>query len=217
MSIRRFVAAAACFAASVAPAYAVSVTFGSGSAVSSVDRSATFDAIASGFNLDGYTEDGLLISVPDFAFSGFDPFNEGNIRNSGFHYGSGGNTSFVTIAALDNSRIFGIEFLLGHGQGSTNANVAWEALRGGSVVGSGNFATPRGSVVGFFDVVGFDELRVGANGSSYTALGQFQSIALDDLVADLTRSSSEVPLPGAVIPMLSGLGILAARRLRKKA
>jgi len=48
---------------------------GAGSAVTSLDRVATFDSITGGIDLSAYTEDLLSITVPGVGFVNFDPFN----------------------------------------------------------------------------------------------------------------------------------------------
>jgi hypothetical protein len=72
------------------------------------------------------------------------------------------------------------------------------------MVGSGTFSTIRGGIVGWNDPSGFDELRVGAyNTAPYTAFGQDQAIALDNLNVQLTPF---VPVQPTSIPTLSEWG-----------
>ena len=67
---------------------------GAGSAVTIVDRKATFDGLdAIGIDLSAYSEDGLSISTPDTSFIGFDAL--GNGSTTGFFYGDDGSPSFV--------------------------------------------------------------------------------------------------------------------------
>ena len=66
----------------------VTVTSGSGSAVTTIDRMATFDSINSnGIDLSSYSENLLDVTVDDISFVDFDAFNDG--VESEFHYGSG--------------------------------------------------------------------------------------------------------------------------------
>ena len=199
-------------------AEAVTVSIGAGSAVSSIDRSATFDTITSnGIDLSIYSEGQLNITTPDTSFQGFNPFSTSTSPgpDTGFYYGgSGTNTSFVTITTTDGIDMFGLELLLGHGfTGVQAADVVWETYNDGNLTGSGNFSTSRGSIVGWSDVAGFDELRVGANAPDYTSFGEVQTIAIDDLNVQI----SAVPLPAAVWLFGSGLlGLAGIARKRRK-
>ncbi|MEM6374026.1 MAG: VPLPA-CTERM sorting domain-containing protein [Pseudomonadota bacterium] len=196
---------------------ATMVTTGAGSAVTTADRTATFDSlITSNLNLSGYSEDGLNVTVNDVSFTPFDPFNGmGGGPNSGFHYGRGGNASFVTISSATNEIFSGVEFRVGNGNFSSTSNVVWETLLNGVSVGSGTFSTATGGFVGWTDTGGFDTLRVGAAGNFYTAFGQSQSIALDDLSAQVRDMTPPIPLPAGGLLLLSGLAGVAALKRRK--
>jgi hypothetical protein len=175
------------------------MTFGSGSSVNRIDRAATFDSISVPFiDLNGYTEDGILVSVPDYSHVNFDAFGTG-FASTGFYYGSGGNQSFVTIGTTDSIEIFSLEFRLGNGNlfNQGPSATVWETWKDGVLVSSGNTFVTKGSVVGWQDVLGFDELRV-ASGSGVTQFGQTQGIALDDLNLQLVQSAS-VPEGGSII------------------
>ncbi len=116
----------------------------------------------------------LSITVPDTGGVGFNAFGAGT--EFAFHYGSGGNFSFVTIKGTDAAVFSGIEFKLGWGFGASSTNLLWETRLGGSVTGSGTeFSLTRGGVVGWTDVSGIDELRVAANYSftGSSVLGDF--------------------------------------------
>lgn len=196
------------------------IGFGTGNAVISVDRAATFDTLTSDhiISLAGYSEDMLNITVNDDQFSDVDPFNgQGGGAYSGFHYGAGGNSSFVTISATDNADFLGLEFLLGTGWPSnTIANVVWETFSNGSSTGSGIFSTVEGAIVGWSDVNGFDTLTVGAYGQAYTAFGQHQSIALDNLSVQLLSPVSQVPVPAALPLFGTGLAVMGFVGWRRK-
>lgn len=169
------------FVTSVPVLAAVVQTDGAGSAVLSVDRTATFDSLTSnGIDLTGYSEDNIDIFAPGTTYQDFDAFDGG--PTTAFHYESGGNNEYNTIKATDGASIYALEFMIGHGQNSyPDANVVWETWRSGGLTGSGTFTIARGSIVGWCDTEGFDELRVGAVGIEYVAFGTHQSIALDDL------------------------------------
>lgn len=184
-------------------------TVGAGSAVTSFDRGATFDSLTSnGIDLTFYTEGSLSITVPDITFVGFDAFGTG--ATAGFHYGNSGNTSYVTIKTTDAVAISGLEFLYGNGYSRNDVPTVWETWKGGSLVSSGSFTVARGTIVGWSDAAGFDELRV-ASGQGISALGQFQAIALDNVRVQL----ASVPDGGSTMALL-GLATLALAVARRK-
>ena len=109
-------------------------TTGAGSAVTSADRTATFDILGSGLpsepsTLLGYTEDQIVVSVDDT------PWTSGVFN--GVHYGISGNIFFVTISAADGIDIFAVEAMIfsGHQLGGT---LIWQALKDGTETGSGS-------------------------------------------------------------------------------
>lgn len=191
---------------------------GAGSAVTNEHINATFDDInASDIDLSDYQENGLQISVDDVSFVGFDPFDTG-VLQGGFHYGSAGNSDFVTIKTLDGSEIAGLEFLLGSGFGLSDVFGAWETYRDGTFVSSGSFAQQKGDIVAWSDSNGFDELRVGASDSSSYSLGNFQAIALDDVRVELAGKSVSTPEPASLLGLLAvgALGTSSLKRKQKK-
>lgn len=171
--------------------------------VGSVTNTATFDSIYTGLSLHSYTEDGITLTLADSAYEGFDAFNRG--RESNFHYGSGGNNSWVTIAMEDNSRIYSLDFLLGDGWSNrtTTSNLIWETFDGSTSTGFGDVNAMRGSTAGWTDTSGFTSIRVAASSGNIDSFGQFQAIALDNLRV----GAASVPEPGTL--GLLGLGVLA--------
>lgn len=136
---------------------------GIGSAVTQVDRSATFDDLAEFEPLSVYDEDGLSITVPGFGSPGSAGF-EGLI--SPIFYPSGGANRATRIAALDGRLIGALEFNV---SGSSELSVPsglsrtigyWETRIGGTVNGSGVYNVPTGQVLGFLNPDGFDELLI---------------------------------------------------------
>lgn len=219
MSIKSYaIAACLTLAASIPASAATIITTGAGSAVTTADRTATFDSLTTtGVSLLNYQESDLQISVNDTTFAGFDPFDgQGGGANSGFHYGTGGNTSFVTITSTTGSIFSGLEFLLGNGNGGASTNVVWQTLLDGVETGAGAFNTLKG-VAGWSDALGFDTLRVGAFAGTYTAFGQFQAIALDDLSVQFSNSVPAVPLPAGLPLMLAAFGAFGFVRRSKRA
>ena len=182
---------------------------GAGSAVTNPDRSATFDDLTtSGIDLSAYTDDGLIISVPDTSFVGFDAFGDGS--TTGYHYGDGGNDSYVTIKGSDGARFRAIEFRLGDGYGAGTNGLLWETRLNGVTTGSGfQPDLAMGVVVGWRDAAGFDELLVAADRffTDGSALGDFQAIALDDVDAQL----ASVPEPTTCALLGVGLVTLGGR------
>jgi hypothetical protein len=143
-------------------------TLGAGSAVSSVDRSANFDALAEGTNLTGYTEGGLGISVADWSFQSpccaefpsTGPY-PGAGFSGGFFYPWGGSDDPVHITAADGLDLFAVELNVGSGFiGQGAVHVYWEAYDNLALVGSGSLDVAKGTVLGFSDPNGFDELRI---------------------------------------------------------
>ncbi len=206
----------------VATAGAVTM-FSSGATVDVATRTATFDSLTSnGIDLSAYTENMMMFSVNDISYQGFNAFTPGDGRTTGFHYGSGGNNSYVTITATDNSVFGAFDFLLGDGQNPQPTNVTWEAYLNGVLTGSGlESGVARGTVMGWYDLFGFDELRVAAASSETSpGWGNHQSIAIDDFRAGSALASNPVPVPAALPLFGTGLaimGIIGWRRKRKVA
>lgn len=168
-------------------------------------------------SLTAYQEDGLFVTAPG-----------PHCCFAGVHYESGGNTSYVTIATVDGSDFYGLEFDFGTGNPDGLHNVVWETLRDGVSVGSGILVDVFSSnglrngfnVLGWTNADGFDELRVGSwrtgtVGLTYTAFGQRQAIAIDNVRIDYDRATV-IPLPASMpvlLAALGALGIVARRRL----
>jgi hypothetical protein len=124
---------------------------GPGSAVTTVNRSATFDSISNGSDLTAYSEGGLNITVPDTAFEGFSAFNAGVAVD--FHYANLGNNNFVTIRGSDGAVFSGLEFKLGNGMLGLDTGLIYQSLLNGVETGSGFAFLTKGTVVGFSDLV----------------------------------------------------------------
>ena len=192
----------ASFWLTVRPLAATIQTLGGGSAVSTADRSATFDSITnSGLALNDYVEDNLVIGANADSLVGYDPFGGANGSDPYFYCLDGGSMgggadSWVTIRTTDSKKVFGIEFRYGNSWtggspwGNNNAWVTWQTLNGATVVSSGqvgpNPMLPVGTVIGFYDPVGFDELQVKCNAPNQ-ADPNIQALALDNLKVMLTN------------------------------
>jgi hypothetical protein len=103
-----------------------------------------------------------------------------------------GNYDWVTIQTDDGRKIYGLEFLYGNGWttgqlrgpypwGNSNAYLDWKTLVAGNVVSSGQVHfLSVGSVIGFRDPDGFDQLMVRALHPE-AANPDFQELAMDNL------------------------------------
>jgi len=118
------------------------------------------------------------------------------------HHRGRGNNDYVTIRATDSAEITGLEFLYGNGYSFDPIPTVWETWRDGSLVSSGGFSVVRGTVVGWSDPAGFDELRV-ASGLGIVQLGDFQAIALDNVRVQIASPDASVPEGGATLVLLA--------------
>lgn len=209
-------------------------TLGDGSAVTSIDRVATFDTLTyihNGTALSDYSEDSLFVRTSGDSFSGFGPgqppyFNPFHTAldpaTQAFYYPDGGSQESVTIETTDSQPMFALEFLYGNGWttgdiygvpwGNDNAWVTWQTFKGANLVSSGQVGPdpllPVGTVIGFVDPDGFDRLVMRcqiANQNDPTV----QALALDDLHVQVT------PVPEPASLMLLGLGSVLLLRRRK--
>jgi hypothetical protein len=183
-------------------------TFGPGSAVSIVERSATFDTLnySNVVHLENYTEGGLRISTAgdswaaDFAMAALlDPFGGASGTDRAFYAISSGNNEWVTIQTTNSTLIHGVEFMYGNTWttgnpqvpwGNPNAVLDWQTWNNGTPVSAGtigpNPMLGLGTVVGFYDPAGFDQLLVR---STIVTSGDptLQALALDTLQVMLTN------------------------------
>ena len=183
-------------------------TQGAGSAVSSIDRSATFDSLNSTavVHLDNYVEGGLSITTAgdswaaDFAMAAkLDPFGGASGTDRGFYAISSGNNDWVTIQTTNQARIYGVEFMYGNTWttgnsqvpwGNPNALVDWQTWSNGAMVSSGTVGSASmlqlGTILGFYDPAGFDQLLARATISN-SGDPTLQALALDGLNVMLTN------------------------------
>jgi hypothetical protein len=198
----------ACFGFTAQSPAATVQTSGAGSAVSSVDRAATFDSLTSTntSHLDNYREGGLSITTSgdnwaaDFNMAAkLDPFNGAGDPSRAFYAISSGNNDWVTIETTNHALIHGIEFMYGNTWttgdssrpwGNDRGYVEWQTLNGGALVSSGTIGTNSylalGTVLGFYDPVGFDQLQVKCRIEN-SSPPDYQALALDNVNVMLTN------------------------------
>lgn len=203
-------------------------TEGAGSAVTSIDRSASFDSLTSSnaVNLDTYQENGLAITTAstswgeDPALAPMDPFHGANGSDRAFYAMANGSDTWVTIAATDAQTLFGVEFMYGntwttgdiygpYPWGNHDAVLAWQTLDANdNVISSGSVGggplLEMGTIVGFYDPDGFASLQVQATMPNQT----IQALALDNLNVQL----QPVPEPSTLPLVALGAGLLGIGR-----
>jgi hypothetical protein len=181
-------------------------TLGAGSAVTSIDRSATFDSlVVNGIALSDYAEGGLFVTVDGDSWVGegvpvFDPFHGANNPDRAFEFPYGGSQGWVMIQTTDSGPIFAVEFMYGNGWttgdvygpypwGNHDAIVEWQTWRGSSMVSSGIIGVApileMGTVLGFNDAAGFDQLLVRCTIAS-SGDPNLQALALDSVHVQLS-------------------------------
>ena len=164
-----------------------SATVGAGTAVPTPDRIAFFHQVVLGTSLDGYTENGLRISVPDTAYLSSAP---GPGFSGGWHYPFEGMNAPTSIRAADGAELYGIEFNTSNGWGPQTNFLHWWMYDDGALIGEGTLTSLKGEVSAFAYAGGFDELLVGAYGSLSEAqnaiVDDLQALAIDNVKAELT-------------------------------
>ena len=213
--MKRFFLLLIIFSLAVSVICHASPIFSGAAAVTSVDRTATFDGLTSfGIDLSTYSEDSLYVTVNGVSAQFANLFTPGDTRSTGYHYDSQGNFGYVSIRGTDGIDLTAVDFLLGDGVlGDNTLTLRWETYLNGGLTGSGtqNNLT-KGQTVGWLDLAGFDELRVAGAPmiDPLPGFGNPQGIAIDDLRVQV------VPEPAtAGMLALSGLLIAAYRRIRK--
>ncbi len=189
---------------------ATSQTLSSGSAVSVADRSATFDSLTATntMELGAYSEGGLYITTGNQSWGAdppmaakLDPFHGATAPDRGFFCVAWDNPEWTSIRTTNMAVMHAVEFVYGNGWttgdiygqypwGNNAAILRWQTWRNGALVSSGSVGDtsllPVGTVVGFYDAVGFDELTMKAIMLS-AADTNSNALALDNVRVQLTN------------------------------
>jgi PEP-CTERM motif len=193
-------------------AWAVTQTTGAGSAVSIVEGTANFESL-SALSDNPYLEGGMVFSRTnlsnnpcDFAGCAGHPGFVGFSGNYMYGIGSG----YFEIAATGGNVFHGLEFTIGTGFDINPQNVSWQAFSSSILVGSGTLSLSSGTIIGFSDAIGFDNLRYTSDDrDSYG----YVAPAFDSVHAQFTAA---VPEPEIYAMMMAGLGLLGYVTRRKK-
>lgn len=189
---------------------ATTQSLGAGSTVSVVDRLATFDALTStnAMELGNYSEGGLYITTgnqnwgadPPLAAK-LDPFRGATAPDRGFYCGAWDNPEWTSIRTTNRAVMHAVEFVYGNGWttgdiygqypwGNNAAILIWQTWLNGTVVSSGSVGDvgmlPVGTVVGFYDSAGFDELTMKAIMLTAPSTNS-NALALDNVSVQLTN------------------------------
>ncbi len=187
-----------------------SQTLGPGSVVSTVDRMATFDALTATntMELGNYSEGGLYITTGNQSWGAdpplsakLDPFRGATAPDRGFFCVAWDNPEWTSIRTTNMGVMHAAEFLYGNGWttgdiygqypwGNNAAILIWQTWLNGTLVSSGSVGDvgtlPVGTVVGFYDATGFDELTLKAIMLTAASTNS-NALALDNVLVQLAN------------------------------
>lgn len=231
------IAAAASLIASQAGA-TVLMTTGAGSAVSSPDRTATFDSLSTGSDKSAYAENSLSVTVPVLDYTLQDLTGGHGGFSSGFFYANS-SPNPVIVTTTDSRKITALEFNVGTGYSPSSNNVfgAYEIINSSIVIASGTFSVLPGSVIGFTnsDATGLDALYLGAYGSltdaqtaltdGFTGVNDLNAAAVDNLktalapaptCGDVEQPPCDVPEPTSLLLFATAFVTVICRHHRRR-
>ena len=195
-------------------AWAVTQTTGAGSAVSIVEGTANFESRNALFD-NPYSEGGMVFSRTGLTFNNNGCGFGGCTSTSGFagfsgNYMYGVGSGYFEIAATGGNVFHGLEFTIGTGFDINPQNVSWQAFSSSILVGSGTLSLESGTIIGFSDAIGFDNLRYTSDDRDRYG---YVAPAFDSVHAQFTAA---IPEPEIYAMMMAGLGLLGYVTRRKK-
>jgi hypothetical protein len=199
-------------------------TYGSGSAVTTVNHSAGFEGNTS--VAANYSEGGLDFTDSSNSGNGgcgyaytncvvdpTDPTDVFSLAFSGNYFAADGTNARLSIRSQGAEDLSAIEFAFS--SGFLDMFGLWETFRDGVQTGTGRFNvldSYTGTVIGLSDAAGFDEVRLAAfhNGTATTGLS---APAIDDVRA---QTAQALPLPASWTLVAGALAALAFTRRRRE-
>jgi hypothetical protein len=195
----------------------LTLTTGSGSAVSRVDASASFENQAALFD-NPYVEDGLSFTRTALSYNnngcGYAGCLEYFTSFSGnYMYGVGG-FGYFSMFAPTGRQFSGLEFIIDNGFGQSTSNYYFWAFLDGAQVGATNAFLDRGTTVGISNIPAFDELRFT---EEYIGLPGQNAPAFDNVRAQFAGDVTATPEPASFALLATGLLAIAGIARKRKA